>query len=74
MSLTPGWKPKAFKAYTPGIPVSFSITVQRARPKTGGAGPAVGCYYLDNGSEFKEFPETKEGWRDLCDELKNFEP
>ncbi len=31
-------------------------------------------HYIDNGSEFKKFPRTKEGWEDLCDALKEFEP
>ena len=31
-------------------------------------------YYLDNGSEFKSYPATKEGWADLCEDLKEFVP
>lgn len=62
MSLTPGWKEKEFKSYTPGIPVTFNITESDS------------AYFLDNGSEYKDFPRTKTGWTDLCDELKNLEP
>lgn len=62
MSLTPGWEPKPFKAYTPGVSITFSITQDG------------NFYYIDNGQEFKKFPETKEGWSDLCETLKGFEP
>lgn len=61
MSLTPGWKPKKFMAYTPGVSVTFLITVGNDE------------YFLDNGSEYKSFPRTKEGWSDLCDTLKGFD-
>jgi hypothetical protein len=58
MSLTPGWKPKPFKAYTPGVPVPFNVT---------GDGK---LYYIDNGSEFKECSS----WEEVCEELKRLEP
>lgn len=73
MSITPGWKPKKFKAYTPGIPVTFSITVDRMVTHDHTAS-SVGTLYLDNGQEYKDFPDTKEGWAALCDTLKGFEP
>lgn len=62
MSTTPGWKPKEFKAYTPGIPVGFNLTRDS------------NLYYLDNGQEFKDFPNTQAGWELLCEELKGMEP
>ena len=31
------------------------------------------AYVLDNGSEYKRYPRTKEGWIDLCEDLKGFE-
>lgn len=62
MSITEGWTRKPFKSYTPGIPVTFNIT------KTEDA------LYIDNGQEYKEFPNTKKGWADLCETLKDFEP
>ena len=62
MSITPGWTEKEFADYCPGVPVTFSITEDGA------------FYYLDNGQEFKKWPATKEGWGDLCEELKDFEP
>ncbi len=62
MSLTPGWLPKEFKAYTPGVPVTFNITEKEDGPDEG--------YYLDNGQEYKRFPRTKAGWQALMDTLK----
>ncbi len=62
MSLTPGWEEKDFESKTPGIQISFDVSRDE------------NFYYLDNGSEFKRFPNTKAGWQDLCESLKSFEP
>jgi len=31
-------------------------------------------YLIDQGSEYKDYPRTKEGWEALCEDLKGFEP
>lgn len=62
MSITPGWEEKEFDDLCPGLPVAFEITQDQE------------FYYLNNGQEFKKWPNTKEGWSDLCDELKSFTP
>jgi hypothetical protein len=62
MSLTPGWEEKDFEAATPGLPVTFDITQDND------------FYYLDNGSEFKKWPNTYDGWTELCEELKGMAP
>ena len=58
MSITPGWEEKEFSDYTPGVPVTFSITQDGK------------YYYIDNGQEFKRF----DTWAGLCEELKGFTP
>ena len=63
MSLTPGWTEKS-KDHSIGIQ---ALTCELIR--FNGA-----SYFLDNGSEFKEYPRTKAGWADLCDDLKEFLP
>lgn len=71
MSLTPGWTAKPFGKPTPGFPIGgFDITHV---PKDYRIGAEAG-YYLNNGSEFKHFLDTDQGWADLCDELKEFVP
>ena len=62
MSLTPGWEPKEMYLECPGDDINITLTMDDQ------------FYFIDNHSEFKPFPRTKEGWADLCDTLKGFEP
>ena len=67
MSLTPGWiaEDKDLRMYR--------IVVPQSR-----VGEMIGVYkyeyILDNASEYKMFPRTKEGWAELCECLKQFTP
>lgn len=62
MSLTPGWIEKS-EDHTVGMQ---ALTCDFVRLDGN-------HYYLDNGSEYKEYPRIKEGWTNLCEDLKGFE-
>ena len=60
MSLTPGWTEKS-TTHTMGKDIVGDFIRQTDK-----------LYIIDNGSEFKMFPKTQQGWEDLCEELKGF--
>ena len=62
MSITEGWLPKDPKAFCPGIEIKFDLTM------------TDDAIYLDNGQEYKKFPNTTPGWMDCCEALMDLEP
>jgi hypothetical protein len=61
MSVTPGWIEKN-EDYIIGVQ---ALTCDLIRFN-------ADHYFIDNGSEYKHFPRTQEGWEELCETLKSF--
>ena len=69
MSLTPGWIEKEVGEDSPEVKLFESIGFFCDFVRM-----SKNWYFIDNGSEYKKYPRTKEGWEALCDDLKGFEP
>jgi len=66
MSLTPGW--------TEEDNFLKNVRMYSDECLPGMIVKSPNFYVIDQGSEYKKFPRTKEGWHDLLRALEDFEP